>query len=131
VKDAHAETRYPLQRVGDVDRTFVLQNLRLVIVLEQLLDILLHDLVRHWRAIEKPRPAIHPDHRNRIRLEVQVRTLGLHHRLQKVMEGKTSLLHMNLGLGRVTVDIGILDHLSDSGFNRHMRNPLLKTPPLS
>ena len=114
MEDVGAEAGAVGHDVRDVQRPLLLEHVPLLGRLDDQLDHLGHVFVGGGGAVEEPRLAVHPDHRDRPGLEVQVRAVHLHGRLGVVVERQPPLLDVNFGLGgMVGVGLGVFDDLPD------------------
>src|SRR5947209_7073431 len=90
MEDAGAESGQPRERIRDVHRALVLENvlllLRLRLPAEDLIDVFLHRIIGDTRAVEEARLPIDADHRDRAGLKMNVRAVDLHGGLQEVIE---------------------------------------------
>jgi hypothetical protein len=50
---------------------------------------------------------------------MQVRPLALHHRLEEIKQLELAFLDMNGGLGRLAVNVSVLDDFGGLGCGRH------------
>ncbi len=112
VENINAEARLPRPHgVGDVDGAFVVEDLpllrRLGLRVEDLIDVFLHRVVGQLGHIQKPGPAVHADHGNTVGLQMDVRAVDLHTRLEEILQLELPFLDMNLRLRGVAVDISI------------------------